>query len=392
MNPRVSPDHLSAGTRIAMPAFLDVGFTYAALRAELDDAMARVLDSGSYVLGREVAAFESAFAGYCAARHCVGVANGLDALRLGLRAAGVRRGDEVIVSGHTFIATWLAILDLGAIPVPVDAEAQTMLMRPHGILDALTAKTRAVLAVPLYGMPIDLAVVRPELARRGIPLLLDAAQAHGALLGGQRIGELADLAAFSFYPGKNLGAFGDGGGIVTDRADWADAIRRFANYGAAEKYHHEEIGTNSRLDELQAAVLAVKLRHLEDWTDKRAAVAALYLDRLADLPQLLLPGIPAGAQPAWHLFVVRHQRRDELRALLEARGVATLMHYPIPPHRSGALRADFAHLHLPVTEAICDTCLSLPIGPHMSGEDAERVADAVRACVIALDRTDGAAC
>lgn len=369
-----------------MPAFLDVGHTYRALKTEIDTAVARVLESGSYVLGAEVDAFERSFAAYCGASDCVGVANGLDAVRLSLRAAGVGEGDEVIVSAHTFIATWLAILDAGARPVPVDAEPDTMLIDADGILRALTPRTRAVLVVPLYGLPVDLAGIRDVLAARGIPVIEDAAQAHGATLRGRRVGTLGDIAAFSFYPGKNLGAFGDGGGVVTDRSDWADAIRRWANYGAARKYHHEETGTNSRLDELQAAVLSVKLRHLDDWTARRRAVAATYAAMLADIPGLRLPVVPPGSDPAWHLFVARHALRDELAARLADRGVQTLLHYPVPPHRSGALRGGFGNISLPVTDAICATCISLPIGPHMTTADAERVALATRECLADMDR------
>lgn len=369
----------------AMPAFLDVGFTYHALREELDAAWRRVMLSGSYVLGSEVAGFERAFAAWCGARHCVGLGNGLDALKLALRAAGVRAGDEVVVSGHTFIATWLAILECGAVPVPVDACPDTMLIQPEGILRALTPSTRAVLTVPLYGLPVDPGPVKAELAARGIALVEDAAQAHGATLGGARIGTLADITAFSFYPGKNLGAFGDGGAIVTDRADWAENIRRWANYGSREKYVHEDPGINSRLDELQAALLSVKLPHLDAWTERRRTVARRYLDGLRSLPGLALPASPAGSDPAWHLFVLRHEKRDLLRQELEARGVTTLMHYPVPPHRSQALRDRFGHLALPETERICATCFSLPIGPHMGPAEAELVVEAVRDALRALD-------
>lgn len=361
-----------------MPAFLDVGFTYRALKRELDAAWLRVGASGNYVLGHEVQSFEQAFARYCGAQQCVGVGNGLDALALALRAAGVGAGDEVMVSGHTFIATWLAILQVGARPVPVDADPETMLIDVGAIPDHVTARTRALVVVPLYGVPVDLGAVRDDLAARGIAIIEDAAQAHGATLHGRKVGTLGDLASFSFYPGKNLGAFGDGGAVITDNAQWAQNIRRWANYGARAKYQHEEEGTNSRLDELQAAFLTVKLAHLDEWTRRRREIAAFYLETLANLPSLLLPAIPHGADPAWHLFVIRHRQRDRLAAALAARGVQTLMHYPIAPHQSGALRARFPHLSLPQTEAICDTCLSLPIGPHMTLAQAERVAEAVR--------------
>lgn len=374
----ISPDR-----EAVMPAFLDVGYTYHALKPDLDAAWLRVGASGSYVLGQEVQGFEQAFARYCGTGHCVGVGNGLDALALALRAAGVGPGDEVIVSGHTFIATWLAILQVGALPVPIDADPTTMLIDVGAIPDRLTARTRALVVVPLYGAPVDLGSVREELAARGIAIIEDAAQAHGATLHGRKVGTLGDVASFSFYPGKNLGAFGDGGAVTTDNAQWAQNIRRWANYGASAKYRHEEEGTNSRLDELQAAFLTVKLAHLDEWTRKRREIAALYLEALADLPSLVLPAVPNGSDPAWHLFVVRHRQRDRLAEALAARGVQTLMHYPIAPHHSGALRARFADLSLPQTEAICATCLSLPIGPHMTPAQAARVAEAVRDAVAA---------
>lgn len=369
---------------LRMPDFLDVGFTYRALQDEIDAAMRRVMRSGSYVLGSEVAAFETEFAVYCGAAHCVGVGNGYDALCLALRAVGVKAGDEVVVSGHTFIATWLAIMQAGAIPVPVDARPDTMLIDVDLLMRRVGPKTRAVVIVPLYGLPVDLGWAREELARRGIPVIEDAAQAHGATVNGLRVGTLGDIAAFSFYPGKNLGAFGDGGAVVTDRADWAASIRRWANYGSSVKYHHVEIGLNSRLDELQAAVLRAKLGSLDAWTEHRRAIAAHYIAALADIAGLELPAQPRGTAPAWHLFVVRHPERDALRKALAQRGVETLMHYPIPPHRSEALRDLVPGVSLPVAERIAETCISLPIGPHMTLGQAARVSEAFRDAVRAL--------
>jgi dTDP-3-amino-3,4,6-trideoxy-alpha-D-glucose transaminase len=368
-----------------MPAFLDVGYTYFELRSELDAAWHQVMESGVYVQGPNVTAFEADYARYCGVEHCVGVATGYDALTLSLRAVGVQADDEVLVSGHTFIATWLAILALGAKPVPVDADPETMLIDPTLIIDSLTHKTRALVIVSLYGLPVDLGIVAQILRERGIAIIEDAAQAHGATLNGIRAGAIGDIAGFSFYPGKNLGAFGDAGGVTTSRADWAESIRGWANYGARVKYQHEEIGLNSRLDELQAALLRVKLSRLDQWTEQRRKIADRYIERLSAIPALTLPAKPAGANPAWHAFVVRHSRRNALMAGLGARGVQTLMHYPTPPHRSKALRCLFPNTELPITEMICDTCISLPIGPHMSPLDVNNITDAVIDAVHAVN-------
>ena len=341
--------------------------------------------SGSYVRGPHVDAFEVAFARYCDVSHCVGVANGCDALMLALRAVGVGAGDEVIVSGHTFIATWLAILQLGARPVPVDADPDTMLIDPSLVAGAVTGKTKAVVVVPLYGQPVDIEKLRAALGGRRVPIVEDAAQAHGATLRGRAVGSLADTASFSFYPGKNLGAFGDGGAVVSSNREIVDSVRRWANYGSTVKYHHDDIGLNSRLDELQAAFLTVKLAAVGEWTKRRRAIADQYTQHLGSLEGLKLPTVASGAEPAWHLYVVRHKARDALARELAARGVETLIHYPIPPHRSKALEYQFRGLSLPVTEEICRTCLSLPMGPHLTSAEAQHVVDATKAAVRALD-------
>jgi dTDP-3-amino-3,4,6-trideoxy-alpha-D-glucose transaminase len=343
------------------------------------------MTSGSYVRGSHVDAFEVAFARYCGVSHCVGVANGYDALLLALRAVGVSAGDEVIVSGHTFIATWLAILQLGARPVPVDADLDTMLIDSVRVQRAATAKTKAIVAVPLYGQPVDIEKLRAALGGRRIPIVEDAAQAHGATLRGRMVGSLADAASFSFYPGKNLGAFGDGGAVVSSNREIIDSVRRWANYGSTVKYHHDDIGLNSRLDELQAAFLMVKLAAVEEWTNRRRTIAGLYTKHLGALEGLKLPAVAEGAEPAWHLYVVRHKARDTLARELAARGVETLIHYPIPPHRSKALEGQFCGLSLPVTEEICRTCLSLPMGPHLTSAEAQQVIEATKAAVRALD-------
>ena len=352
--------------------FLDVRAGYLELRAELDAAYERLMASGRYILGEEVEAFEREFAAFTGCAHAVGVANGLDALTIALRAHDIGPGDEVIVPAHTFIATWLAVGACGATVVPVDVDRATLLLDPGAVAAATTPHTRAVVPVHLYGWPV--AIDAPDLL-----VLEDAAQAHGARLAGRPAGALGDVAAFSFYPVKNLGAFGDGGALTTDDEAIAARARRLRNYGSASRDVHVEAGVNSRLDPLQAAFLRVKLAALPRWNARRAAIAAAYLDGLADVPELRLPPRPPpGVEPAWHLFCVRHPRRDALMAHLAERGVTTLVHYPVPPHRSGAF-ADLGLGPFPVTEEAAATLLSLPIGPHLDDAGVESVIGAVRA-------------
>lgn len=365
-------------------SFLDVGFTYRALQNEMDAAYRGIMDSGYFIGGRALDAFEADYAAWCCARHCIGVGNGLEALVLPLRARGIGPGDEVIVPANTFIATWLAVAQTGATLVPVDADPATMNIDLAALERAITPRTKAIMPVHLYGAPVPMAGLRALADDRGIFLLEDAAQAHGAQDGGRRAGALGHAAGFSFYPGKNLGAFGDGGAVMTDDDDLADAVRMLANYGARVKYEHESRGGNSRLDPLQAAFLSVKLRHLDAWNERRREIAVVYDAALADLPGLRLPVVAAGTNPVWHLYVVRHPRRDALRAALEQAGVPAALHYPIANHHSGAFRGEFGHLSLPVTEEICSTCLSLPIGPHLSVADAQEIALRVSQAVRAL--------
>lgn len=358
-------------------SFLDVGFTYRSLREEMDTALQRVMDSGHYIGGGAVAAFEAEYAAWCGARHCVGVGNGLEALVLPLRARGIGPGDEVIVPANTFIATWLAVAQTGARIVPVDADPATMNIDLDAVERAVTPRTRAIMPVHLYGAPVPMERLRALAAAEGLFLLEDAAQAHGATDAGRRAGTLGHAAGFSFYPGKNLGAFGDGGAVVTDDEALAETVRMLGNYGSREKYHHEFQGGNSRLDPLQAAALSVKLKHIDAWTRRRREIAAVYGEALAGLPDLRLPATAPGVEPVWHLYVLRHPRRDALRAALEAAGVPTALHYPVPNHHSGAFRAEFGALSFPVTEDICATCLSLPMGPHLSAADAGEIAGRV---------------
>jgi dTDP-4-amino-4,6-dideoxygalactose transaminase len=358
--------------------FLDVHFTYDSLRKDMDDAYHGVMDSGMYIGGNACAGFEADFAKYCGAQHCIGVGNGLDALVLVLRAWDIGPGDEVIVPANTFIATWLAVAQLGADIVPVDADPATMNIDIEKLKAAIGPKTKAIMPVHLYGAPTPLAEVRAIAEAQGILLLEDAAQAHGASEGNGRAGTLGHAAGFSFYPGKNLGAFGDGGAVVTNDADLAAKVRRLGNYGAEIKYQHDVAGGNSRLDPLQAAFLQKKLARLDDWNARRQEIAAVYDTELAGLDGLTLPQLAPDTASVWHLYVVRHARRDALSAALAAKGVPTALHYPIPNHHSGAFKDSHGHLSFPVTEDICKTCLSLPIGPHLSVEDAHEIATRIK--------------
>ena len=365
-----------------MIPFLDVGAANRELADELLAAQRRVLLSGWYIMGRELEAFEAAFAAYCGTRHAVGVGNGLDAIELALAACGVEAGDEVLVPSNTFIATWLGVSRLGARPVPVEPDPATFNMDPARVEAAIGPRTRAIVPVHLYGQPARLDAIMAIAARHGLKVVEDAAQAHGARLGNRRAGALGHAAAFSFYPGKNLGALGDGGAVTTDDDGIARRVRLLRNYGSEVKYRHDARGTNSRLDEIQAALLAVKLGCLDEWNDRRRRIAALYAERLAGLPDLVLPVVPEGIDAVWHLYVVRHPRRDALQAALAAAEVQTLIHYPIPAHRSGAYADDpVAAQAFPLADRLAADVLSLPIGPHLAPLDAVRVADAVATAV-----------
>lgn len=358
--------------------FLNLHAAYLELKPDIDKAVGRVLDSGYYILGPEVEAFEAEFARYCEASQAIGVGNGLDALVLALRALGIGVGDEVLVPSNTFIATWLAVTAVGATPVPVEPDPATHNIDAARLSGALTGRTRAVIAVHLYGQPADLAALSAFCRDHGLRLIEDAAQAHGARHRGRRIGAEGDVACWSFYPGKNLGALGDGGCVTTSDPDLAERVRLLRNYGSREKYVHEEVGTNSRLDPIQAAILRVKLAHLDAWNERRRKIAALYLDRLRDT-RLTLPEVPNWAEPVWHLFVVRHPDRDALRQSLQEAGIGTLIHYPIAPHMQRAYAGlGIAPDALPIARQLADEVLSLPIGPQMDLDAAERVAEVVR--------------
>ncbi|MFD0904807.1 DegT/DnrJ/EryC1/StrS family aminotransferase [Actinomadura sediminis] len=362
--------------------FLDLRAAYAELGAEIDAAVGRVLASGRYLEGPEVAAFEEDFAAYCGAEHCVAVGSGGDALEIALLALGIGPGDEVIVPSHTFFASWRSVSAAGARPVPVEPAEDTANLDPAGVEAAITARTRAILPVHLYGQPADLDAITAIAARHGLAVVEDAAQAHGARHRGRRIGAGSLAAAFSFYPGKNLGALGDGGAVVTSDAALAGRMRLRRSYGSRVKYRHEIVAGNSRLDELQAAVLRVKLARLDEWNARRAGVAARYLRDLHGLDGLALPVVAPWAEPVWHLFVVRSPRRDELRRRLADAGIGTQIHYPVPVHRTAAYAAaGWPPGSLPVAERLAAEVLSLPMGPHLDKAAADAVVTAVRAAV-----------
>jgi dTDP-4-amino-4,6-dideoxygalactose transaminase len=363
--------------------FLDVRAAYDELSGEIEGAVARVLASGWYVQGPETQAFEEEFAGYCEVEHCVGVGNGLDALHLALVAMGVRPGDEVIVASNTFIATWLAVTFTGARPIPVEPDPRTHNLDPARIEAAISDRTRVVLPTHLYGQPADLDRIVEVARGHGLKVLEDAAQAHGAQYKGRRVGGHSDAAAWSFYPAKNLGALGDAGAVTTNDCGLAERVRMLGNYGSTRKYVHDVRGFNSRLDPVQAAVLRVKLQHLDEWNGRRAAIAAMYHERLSALG-LELPYVPTWAEPNWHLFVVQAPQRNSLQNHLSEAGIKTLVHYPIPPHRQNAYAdAGIAQGSLLIAERLADQVLSLPIGPHLAVEDAARVAETLKSSFVA---------
>jgi dTDP-4-amino-4,6-dideoxygalactose transaminase len=358
--------------------FLNFVGPYEELKAELDDAYFRFMRSAWYILGRELESFEQEFASYCEVGHCVGVANGLDALHLILRAYDIGEGDEVIVPSNTYIATWLAVSQTGATPVPVEPDARTYNLDPARIEAAITSRTKAIMPVHLYGQPADMDPIMEIARRRGLKVVEDNAQAQGARYKGRRTGALGDAAGNSFYPGKNLGAFGDAGAVTTNDPVLAEKMRLLRNYGSKKKYHNECKGYNSRLDEMQAAFLRVKLKKLDEWNSRRGDIAQHYLAKFRGTPGLTLPLVPEWAEPAWHLFVVRHARRDVLQDRLTQAGIGTLIHYPVPPHLSGAYADEgWKAGAFPLAETMAGTVLSLPIGPHLAKNQADQVAEEI---------------
>jgi dTDP-4-amino-4,6-dideoxygalactose transaminase len=359
--------------------YLELKPGYDELRSEFDAAYHRVMDSGWYLLGQELVAFEAEFAAYCGTKYCVGVGSGLDALHLILKAYEIGAGDEVIVPSNTYIATWLAVSYAGASPVPVEPNPETFNIEAEAVEAAVTSMTKAVMPVHLYGQPANMEGVVRVARKYGLKVIEDNAQAHGARYLGRRTGSLGDAAAISFYPGKNLGAFADAGAVTTNDDQLADRIRALRNYGSKKKYHNDFKGYNSRMDELQAAFLRVKLRRLDDWNARRCYIAARYMSDLDGIPELKLPSVLGGVEPVWHIFALRHSRRDEFQASLAKAGIGTLIHYPIPPHMSGAYanslwkQGDF-----PIAEMIAKTELSLPMSPHLALESQHAAIHAIR--------------
>lgn len=357
--------------------FLDLKTLHAEVQEALDAAVLRVARSGYYILGPEVEAFEAEFARYVGAQQALGVANGLDALVLGLRAMGVGPGDEVIVPSNTYIATWLAVSQCGAVPVPVEPDAATHNIDPGAIAAAITDRTRVILPVHLYGQPADMDRIHALAQAHGLRVLEDAAQAHGATYKGRRIGSTG-TATWSFYPGKNLGALGDGGALTTQDAGLATQVSLLRNYGSSEKYVHEVQGVNSRLDPMQAAVLSAKLAVLDDWNARRRAIAARYSEAFAKAG-LTVPHVPDWAGPVWHLYVLRHPDRDAFQRRLQGAGVGSLIHYPIPPHLQGAYAGRYAPGSLPVAERLAQEVISLPMSPAQTAAQTDYVIDQVLA-------------
>ena len=352
--------------------FLDLGRLHQSIREPLDAAYHRVVDSGWFIMGPELEAFESEFAQYCEAKHCIGVGNGLEALHLLLRAYGIGPGDEVIVPSNTFIATWLAVTECGATPVPVDPNIDTHNIDPALIGNAITSRTRAIIPVHLYGQPADMDPICVLAAKHGLIVIEDAAQAQGARYKGRRAGSLGHAAATSFYPGKNLGALGDGGAVLTNDNAIAERVKQLRNYGSKIKYQHDLVGYNSRLDEMQAAFLRAKLTVLDEWNARRREIATQYSTRLVGAG-MDLPVIPEFAEPVWHLYVIRSKQRNTLKAHLDQHGVSTVIHYPIPPHRQACYQEYKGH-NLPIAVLLAEEVLSLPMSSSLEAAEVEHVA------------------
>lgn len=359
-------------------SFLDLGRLYREYKPEFDAAYHRVMDSGWYILGEEVEAFECEFAKACETSHCIGVGNGLEALHLILRAYEIGPGDEVIVPSNTYIATWLAVSFAGATPVPVEPEVTTYNIDPGLTEEAITSRTKAILPVHLYGQPAPMTPLVEIGSRHGLKIIEDNAQAQRALYEGRPTGGLGDAAGVSFYPGKNIGAFGDGGAITTNDPLVAARIRELRNYGSSKKYVNESKGFNSRLDELQAAFLRVKLAHLPEQNRRRREIAERYGVALRALGErLVLPVVAEGSESVWHQYIVRCGERDDLAGFLGEKDIQTMIHYPIPPHKQEAYR-EFEGSSLPIAEEVASTCLSLPIDPMMSAEQQDQVISGIQ--------------
>ena len=358
--------------------FLDIHKNYLEIKSEIDLAFHRVMDSGIFISGPEVGSFEREFAEYCNAKYCVSVGNGLEALHLILHAYGISRGDEVIVPSNTFIATWLAVSYSGATPIPVDADPVTYNINTSLLEKAISTKTKAIIPVHLYGQPADMDAIKKIGRLYNLKIIEDAAQAQGSSYKNQKVGSLGDAAGFSFYPGKNIGAYGDGGAVITNDDDLVDRLLLLRNYGSKKKYDHQIKGFNSRLDELQAAFLRIKLIHLDEWNIRRKKIANYYLQNLKDIPGLFLPKVPSWADPVWHIFPILYDKRNKLQEFLSNKGIKSLIHYPIPPFLSKAYSEfNFQGSDFPVANNISLNELSLPIGPTITIDQAKFVVDAI---------------
>ena len=349
--------------------FLDLHASYIELQNEIDSSISRVLSSGRYIGGSEVESFEDQFSNYCGSKFTIGVANGLDALVLSLKSLDIGMGDEVIVPANTFIATWLAVSEVGAIPVPVEPNPLTYNIDVEEIQKAITPQTKAIIPVHLFGQPADLDPILLLAKQHNLFIIEDAAQAIGSRYKEKKIGAHGDLVCWSFYPGKNLGAFGDAGAISTNNEALASKIRSLSNYGSNKKYIHNFIGMNSRLDPMQAAILKVKLRFLDSWIDRRKNIASVYSSTFKDHPDFKIPYVPDWAEPVWHLYVINSNHRNKIQNNLTENGIETIIHYPIPPHLQDAYSKILpTNISLPVTECLAQNILSLPIGPHLLEE------------------------
>lgn len=359
--------------------FVDLRAQYLPIKGEIKDAIQKVIDKVSFVGGEEVLKFEEEFASFCEVKHCASVGNGTDALYLSLRASGIKKGDEVITTSHTFIATSEAITLNGAKPIFVDIDKDTYNIDPKKIEDAITEKTKAIILVHIYGQPVDFDKIKEIAKRYNIFIIEDASQAHGALYKGKKVGSLGDIGCFSFYPGKNLGAYGDGGAVVSDNYEIIEKIRMLSNHGRADKYFHKTEGINSRLDGIQAAILRVKLKYLDSWNKKRQKIAKGYNELLGKTNGIILPKVLDETNPVFHLYVIQVNKRDEVRKRLEEEGISTGIHYPIPLH----LQPAYKYLNIPKgsfphTEALCSRVISLPMFPELKDEEIEYISQKIK--------------
>ncbi len=349
--------------------FLDLNSAYQELKDEIDLSINKTINNDSYILGNSLSEFEVNFSQYCNSKYCIGVGNGLDALSIGLKSLGIKEGDEVIVPSHTFIATWLAVSICNAKPVPVEIDYETFNINPKLIEEKISDKTKAIIVVHLYGQASDLDEIGRIAEKYSIPLVEDAAQAHGVKYKNKNIGFNSEFVAWSFYPGKNLGCLGDGGALTTNNKELAERCSRIRNYGSNKKYYHSEIGTNSRLDSIQAGVLNVKLKHLDEWNQRRQNIATRY-NAAINNEFIELPITSDYSTHVWHLYVIKTLFRDKLQAYLKKKGISTLIHYPKCLHKQDAYNLD---LNLPIAEKLSETILSIPIGPHLKENEVDYI-------------------